>query len=101
MEALLATVLQLPVPGSQISLVLTRSAGFTRSPATPPVTSTSPVGNSVALWFQRAVASEPVQVHWGFVWLRSMTSAVFVGRVDPLPPPTYMILPGSYITAVP
>ena len=77
---------------------LTASPGLERSPRTPPVTSTSPVGSTVALRFQRASVSEPVYVHSGLGLLRSTISAVFVGG---LAPPTYRIFPGSYITADP
>ena len=66
--------------------------------AVPPVTSTLPSGNSVALSMRRAYCMVPAARQLGMAWLRSMTSALFTGGS---PPPTTKTLPGAYITADP
>src|SRR5437763_12553624 len=95
--ALLASVVHKPVAGFQSSAAWTAPVGSLKPGLlVPPVTNTSPVGRSVAFICRRGNAIEPVNLHVGVDSLRSMTSAVFVGG---LPPPTYRILPGSYMTA--
>ena len=67
-------------------------------PEVPPVASTVPSGNKVALSWRRGWLIEPVKRHAGAGAFRSMISAVAVGGS---PPPTTRTLPASYITAEP
>src|SRR6266850_8433701 len=97
--AFLASDAQRPVAGVHSSASYTAPAGFEKPvSAVPPVTSTAPVGSSVAFICRRACAIEPVYVHVGLALFKSMISAVLVGGS---PPPAYRIFPGSYITADP
>jgi hypothetical protein len=82
--AFLASVVQRPVAGLHNSASYTAPAGFEKPvSAVPPVTSTSPVGSSVAFICRRACAIEPVYAHVGVALFRSMSSAVLVGGSPP------------------
>src|SRR6266852_9143360 len=97
--ALRASVVHRPVAGVHSSASYTAPAGLLKPvSAVPPVTSTSPVGSSVAFICRRACAIEPEYVHVGLALFKSMISALLVGGS---PPPAYTIFPGSYITADP
>ena len=67
-------------------------------PLVPLVTSTCPSASSVAFIWRRANCIPGTLRHAGAAWLRSITSAEFVGGS---PPPAYRILPGAYMTAEP
>src|SRR6266513_3681451 len=103
-------VCQVPVAGSHISASYAGSLEnwFTLSTLLdPPVTNTFPSGSNVALWSLRPPFIDPVYVQLGGALLRSIISAVAVGRVpyvlyaSAVVPPTNNIFPSSYITKDP
>src|ERR1017187_3097451 len=59
--AMLPVKVHLPVAGLYNSALA--SGSFVPEAPHPPVTSTSPFGSSVAVWFQRSVFSLPVSAH--------------------------------------
>src|SRR2546423_14808873 len=102
----LAMVCQVPVAGSHISASYAGSLEnwFTLSTLLdPPVTNTFPSGSSVALWSLRPPFIDPVYVQLGVGLLRSLISAVAVGRVQfatyvpQVVPPINNTFPASYI----
>src|SRR2546428_5732895 len=99
MTALLANCVHRPVSGFQSSAACTAPTGLLKpAPLVPPVTKTSPVGNTVAFICRRANAMEPVDRQAGVGSLRSMISAELGGGA---PPPAQRILPGAHINAHP
>src|SRR4051794_6531116 len=97
---------QVSVAGSHISAYSTDPAGLSNpGKLLPPVTSTLPSGNSVALSCRRPTDIEATGRQEGVGALRSMTSAVALGRIAGGAmgsgsrglPPTMSTLPSAYI----
>src|SRR5690242_6934143 len=96
-----ASVVHDSVAGSHSSAARTAAfvGGLLKPDAfVPPVTSTLPSANIVALLCLRATAIDATERHAPVPALMSITSAEAIGGS---PPPTMKILPTSYMTAEP
>src|SRR3954468_6423010 len=101
---------QVSAAGSHISAYSTDPAGLSNpGKLLPPVTSTLPSGRSVALSCRRPTDIGATERQDGVGALRSMTSAVALGRMVGVAlgsgsrgfPPTRRTLPSAYITDEP